>query len=130
MGETLPRCALLWRYGPDSPGYAGLAAAARAMGITLRPVRDGDLAARVGDLCAGRPGPPFAPLILLPPTPSLIVSGLSPADGSLGTFLDLARAAGAVFPLRAMVTPTSAGWTLLRLLQELEQERKAVEHGQ
>ncbi len=121
-------CALVWRFGPESPGWGGLLAAAAAHGVALRAVGDGDLAARVGDLCDGRPGPGFAPLILLPPTPALIVRGLSPQNGSLGAFLDDVRRGGAVFPLRAMVTPTSEGWTLLRLLQELAAEHEAMRH--
>lgn len=124
----LPRCALLWRFGPDDPAYPKLAAVAGVFGVAMRCVQDGELAAKVGDLCAGRPGPGFAPLILLPPTPALIVSGLRPDTGELNTFLDMVKAAGAAFPLRAMVTETSAQWTLLQLLQELEREHEALHH--
>lgn len=121
------RCALLWQFGPGSPGYAGVAAVAGAMGVRLRPVAEGDLAAKVGDLCAGRPGPGFAPLPLLPPMPALIVAGLRPDDGSLEAFLDMVKAAGAHFPLRAMVTPANAQWTLLQLLQALQREHEAMQ---
>ena len=123
----LPRCALLWRFGPENDAYPRLAAVAKVFGVELRCLKDGDLAARVGDLCAGKPGPTFAPLILLPPTPALIVSGLGHDNGELGSFLDMARATGASFPLRAMVTETSAGWTLLQLLQELAAEHEAMD---
>lgn len=126
--ETRP-CALVWRFGPGSPGYGGLLAAAAAHGVALRFAADGDLAARVGDLCDGKPGPGFAPLLLLPPTPALIVRGLDPRDGSLGAFLDDVKRGGAQFPLRAMVTPTSESWTLLQLLQELAAEREAMQNG-
>ncbi len=124
----LPRCALLWRFGPENDAYPRLAAVAKVFGVGLRCLQDGDLAASVGDLCAGKPGPPFAPLILLPPTPALIVSGLAHETGELGSFLDMVRATGASFPLRAMVTETSAGWTLLQLLQELAAEHEAMTH--
>lgn len=122
-------CALVWRFGPQSPGYDGLCAAAAAFGVALRFVTDGELAAKVGDLCAGKPGPAFAPLILMPPIPALVVSGLRPDDGSLSAFLDAVRSGGASFPLRAMVTPTSAEWTFLQLLRELQQEHEAMQNG-
>lgn len=124
-----PRCALLWRFGPGDAGYAAVAALAQKMGVTLRCVGDGDLAARVGDLCAGLPAPAFTMPILLPDTPALIVSGLRHTDGSLELFLDLVRQSGAVLPLRAMVTDTSAGWTLLQLLQELHREHEVMHGG-
>ena len=125
----LPRCALLWRFSPGDPAYPKVAAVAGVFGVELRTLHDGDLAAKVGDLCAGKPGPPFAPLILLPPTPALIVSGLRHDNGELNAFLDMVKATGAQFPLRAMVTDTSAGWTLLQLLQELAAEHEAMTNG-
>lgn len=122
----LPRCALLWRFGPQDEAYPRLADVARKFLVTLRCLRDGDLAARVGDLCRGEPGPAFAPLLYLPTPPALIVSGLAHNTGELGLFLDGVRAAGADFPLRAMVTETSAEWTLLQLLRQLEAESAAL----
>ena len=58
-----PRCALLWRIDESYPSYAAIARAARRYDVKLRPVADGDLGGIVGDLCAGRPAPAFAPLI-------------------------------------------------------------------
>lgn len=121
-----PRCALLWQYGPASPGYAALERAARTCKVTLRPVDAGALGATVGDLCAGKPLPPAAPLVAVPDRPAMIVSGLSHQNGELSRFLDLVKASGADLPLRAMVTPTSKGWTLAQLLRELNQEHEAV----
>lgn len=121
-----PRCALLWRFDTQSTGYDALERAARRCGVTLRTVGNGELGALVGDLCAGKPAPAFAPLIAVPERPALIVSGLSHQTGELGRFLDLVKESGAELPLRAMVTPTSKGWTLSQLLLELNREHDAV----
>lgn len=121
-----PRCALLWRFDAQSTGYDALERAARRCGVTLRTVGNGELGALVGDLCAGKSAPDFAPLIAVPERPALIVSGLSHQTGELGRFLDLVKESGAELPLRAMVTPTSKGWTLSQLLLELNREHDAV----
>ena len=124
-----PRCALLWHIEAGSPAYAALERAARACRVTLRAVGNGELGATVGDLCAGKPLPPAAPLAAVPERPALIVSGLSHQNGELNRFLDMVSASGAALPLRAMVTPTSEGWTLARLLLELNREHDAVGGG-
>lgn len=124
-----PRCALVWNYH-DEAGLAALQRAADAARLTLRPVGNGELGATVGDLCAGKPAPDAAPLIAVPDRPALIVSGLSHQTGELGQFLDQIQAAGAALPLRAMVTPTSKGWTLAQLLLELNSEHEAVQGDQ
>lgn len=124
-----PRCVLLWRFDEKSRGYEALAHAARAYKLTVRCVADGDLAAKVDDLCKGLPSPAFAPLIAVSDRPAMIVSGLRHDTGELGYFLDLVKAGGAEFPLRGMVTPTSKEWTLLQLLQELNTEHETVTGG-
>ena len=124
-----PRCVLLWRFDEKSAGYDALAHAARAYKLKLRCIADGDLAARVGDLCRGLPSPAFAPLIKVSDRPAMIVSGLRHDTGELGRFLDLVKAGGADFSVRSMVTPTSRDWTLLQLLQELNAEHETVTGG-
>ena len=124
-----PRCVLLWRFDEKSAGYNALAHTARAYKLKLRCIADGDLAARVGDLCRGLTSPAFAPLIKVSDRPAMIVSGLRHDTGELGRFLDLVKAGGADFPLRGMVTPTSRDWTLLQLLQELNAEHDTVTGG-
>ena len=124
-----PRCVLLWRFDENSAGYDALAHAARAYKLKIRCIGDGDLAAKVGDLCRGLPSPAFAPLIKVSDRPAMIVSGLRHDTGELGHFLDLVKAGGAEFPLRGMVTPTSKNWTLLQLLQELNSEHETVAGG-
>ena len=124
-----PRCVLLWHFDEKSAGYDALAHAARAYKLKLRCIADGDLAARVGDLCRGLPSPAFAPLIKVSDRPAMIVSGLRHDTGELGRFLDLVKAGGADFPLRGMVTPTSRDWTLLQLRQELNAEHETVTGG-
>ena len=115
-----PRCALLWRIDESYPNYAAIARAARRYDVKLRPV---------GDLCAGRPAPAFAPLIAVPDRPAIIVSGLRHDNGELGAFLDLIKMGGASIPVRSMVTPTSKGWTLANLLLELNTEHETVQGG-
>ena len=122
-----PRCVLLWRFDEKSAGYDALAHAARAYKLKLRCIADGDLAARVGDLCRGLPSPAFAPLIKVSDRPAMIVSGLRHDTGELGAFLDLVQAGGASIPVRSMVTPTSKGWTLANLLLELNTEHETVQ---
>lgn len=122
-----PRCALLWRIAADYPNYAAIERAARLCNVKLRPVADGDLGGIVGDLCAGKPAPAFAPLIAAPDRPAIIVSGLRHDNGELGNFLDLIQRGGASIPVRSMVTPTSKGWTLAQLLLELNTEHEAVQ---
>ena len=121
-----PRCVLLWRFDEKSAGYDALAHAARAYKLKIRCIGDGDLAAKVGDLCQGLT---FAPFIKVSDRPAMIVSGLRHDTGELGHFLDLVKAGGAEFPLRGMVTPTSKNWTLLQLLQELNSEHETVAGG-
>ena len=120
---------LLWRFDEKSAGYDALAHAARAYKLKIRCIADGDLAAKVGDLCKGLPSPAFAPLIKVSDRPAMIVSGLRHDTGELGHFLDLVKTGGADFPLRGMVTPTSKDWTLLQLLQELNAEHDTVTGG-
>lgn len=124
-----PLCVLLWRFDEKSAGYDTLAHAARAYKLKIRCIGDGDLAAKVGDLCQGLPSPAFAPFIKVSDRPAMIVSGLRHDTGELGHFLDLVKAGGAEFPLRGMVTPTSKNWTLLQLLQELNSEHETVAGG-
>ena len=99
------------------------------LSVNGRPVADGDLGGIVGDLCAGRPAPAFAPLIAVPDRPAIIVSGLRHDNGELGAFLDLIKMGGASIPVRSMVTPTSKGWTLANLLLELNTEHETVQGG-
>lgn len=124
-----PRCALLWRIDESYPNYAAIVRAARRYDVKLRPVADGDLGGIVGDLCAGKSAPAFAPLIAVPDRPAIIVSGLRHDNGELGAFLDLIKMGGASIPVRSMVTPTSKGWTLANLLLELNTEYETVQGG-
>ncbi len=128
--QTEPRCALVWGFGSEAAGCGALERTARAFRVRLRPVDAGDLGAAVGDLCRGLASPAPALPLQVPRGPALIVSGLRHDNGDLSAFLDAVKSGGAEFPLRAMVTPTSKGWTLAQLLLELERERQAVEAPQ
>ena len=118
-----PRCALVWRAEPS----AVMEVTAKQHGCALRMVTDADLATAVVDLCAGKASPAL-PEGVTPPddTPALIVSGLRHDNGELSQFLDAVKSCGMQFPLRAMVTPTSKGWTLGALLEELHREHAAM----
>ena len=122
-----PRCALLWRIDETYPNYAAITRAAKRYDVKLRAVADGDLGGIVGDLCAGKPAPAFAPLIAVPDRPAIITSGLRHDNGELGAFLDLVKMGGASIPVRSMVTPTSKQWTLANLLLELNTEHETVQ---
>lgn len=121
-----PRCILLWCVGADTPGYDALQRIARTNKVKLRCVADGDLGGLVGNLCAGRPAPDAAPLIAVPDTPTLVISGLRHDNGELSAFLDTLKTAGFTVPVRCMVTPTNKNWTLAELLMELAREHDAV----
>lgn len=47
--------------------------------------------------------------------------------GKTSVFLDSLKAAGIEVPLRAVTTPTSLGWTLNQLIDELKKERQELE---
>ena len=77
-----PRCALVWNFGPDRPGFGILELAARQYKLRLRAVGEAELGATVGNLVAGRPGKPMPEAVSLPDRAALIVSGLRTDDGS------------------------------------------------
>lgn len=122
-----PRAVLLWRFGPGSAGCDALLRQAAAFGLQPVFLTPAQLGCRIGDLCAGRaaalPCPASADAWQ---TPAMVVSGLRHDNGDLNAFLDAVQRGGADFPIRAAVTPTSAGWTLARLLEELAAEHRAL----
>lgn len=120
--RPLAPCALVWNYPDTEPGFAALADACRAEGLTLTLVSPADTGRTIGSLCGG-PGPASAPAIEVNYPAALIMNGLD--RSRLDSFLTRLRAGGVSIPLKAMVTPTNQGWTLAALLVELEQEREA-----
>lgn len=133
----LPKVALLW--GLDAAG-ASLAPlrAAQKLGLRLRTVAPAELGCTVAELCglrarAGHPAaaaPAAAPIPTggpLPPAPALILCGLPEPERD--ALLDALRGAGAVIPLKAIVTPTNQGWRFSALLAELTAEHAALHTG-
>ena len=120
--RPLAPCALVWNYPDTEPGFAALADACRAEGLTLTPVTSADTGRTIGSLC-GSPGPASAPALTGDWPAALIMNGLD--RSRLDSFLTRLRAGGVSIPLKAMVTPTNQGWTLAALLAELVQEREA-----
>ena len=120
--RPLAPCALVWNYPDTEPGFAALADACRAEGLTLTPVTPADTGRTIGSLCGG-PGPASAPTIEADHPAALIMNGLD--RSRLDSFLTRLRAGGVSIPLKAMVTPTNQGWTLAALLAELVREREA-----
>ena len=120
--RPLAPCALVWNYPDTEPGFAALADACRAEGLTLTPVTPADTGRTIGSLCGG-PGPASAPTIEADYPAALIMNGLD--RSRLDSFLTRLRAGGVSIPLKAMVTPTNQGWTLAALLAELVREREA-----
>lgn len=128
--RTQPRALLLWRFGPQSAGYDALMRQAAAFRLDPVFVDEAHLGCRIGDLCAGRAAPAPAPADAAQwQTPAMVVSGLRHDNGDLNAFLDAVKKGGADFPIRAAVTPTSEGWTLARLLEELSAEHRALGGG-
>ena len=73
------------------------------------------------------PGDPAPlPAAAVPSGPALILCGLPGAERE--ALLDALRAAGAVIPLKAIVTPTNQNWSFAALLAELAREHAAL-HG-
>lgn len=120
--RPLAPCALVWNYPDTEPGFAALADACRAEGLTLTPVTPADTGRTIGSLCGG-PGPASAPALTGDWPAALIMNGLD--RSRLDSFLTRLRAGGVSIPLKAMVTPTNQGWTLAALLAELVREREA-----
>lgn len=120
--RPLAPCALVWNYPDTEPGFAALADACRAEGLTLTPVTPADTGRTIGSLCGG-PGPASAPTLTGDWPAALIMNGLD--RSRLDSFLTRLRAGGVSIPLKAMVTPTNQGWTLAALLAELVREREA-----
>lgn len=120
------RCVLLWQVAPGSVEHAAVEHAARLSRLKVRLLTSADLGTTIEALCAGRHSGETAPDTALPERPAMIVSGLRHDNGDLGQFVDEVRRGGAVIPLRAMVTPTSRGWTLAALLAELNREHEQV----
>ena len=120
--RLLAPCALVWNYSETEPGFAALADACRAEGLTLIPVSPAETGLTIARLCGG-PGPASAPALAGDWPAALIMNGLDRAR--LGGFLTRLRAGGVSIPLKAMVTPTNQSWTLAALLAELVQERDA-----
>ena len=115
-----PRCVLLWQVAPGSAEHAAVEHAARLSHLKVRLLTAADLGTTMEALCTGRhTGGEAAPAPDVPERPAMIVS-------DLGQFVDEVRRGGAVIPLRAMVTPTSRGWTLAALLAELNREHEHV----
>ena len=119
--RPLAPCALVWNYPDTEPGFAALADACRAEGLTLTPVTPADTGRTIGSLCGG-PGPASAPALTGDWPAALIMNGLD--RSRLDSFLTRLRAGGVSIPLKAMVTPTNQGWTLAALLAELVRERE------
>ena len=122
-----PRCVLLWQVAPGCAEHAAVEHAARLSRLKVRLLTAADLGTTMEALCTGRhTGGEAAPAPDIPERPAMIVSGLRHDNGDLGQFVDEVRRGGAVIPLRAMVTPTSRGWTLAALLAELNREHEHV----
>ncbi len=111
-------------------GYGDQEAALRAVltqhGLRVRIVNPDEMHETIGYLC-GLPG--FSAAQSHPAgavSPMLVFYGL-PGD-QLHPLLAAIREAGiTVQSLKAVVTPTNAGWTLAALLQELRQEQQVMQ---
>lgn len=129
--HTQPRALLLWRFGPDRPGYDIVMQQAQAFRLNTVFVDEAHLGCRIRDLCGGGVSPAPVPAQASQwQLPAMIVSGLRHDNGDLNAFLDAVKKGGADFPIRAAVTVTSERWTLAHLLEELSAEHHALGGGQ
>lgn len=134
---ALPRVALLWGIPDDSPALGPLRAAER-LGLSLRRVDPAEQNATTGRLCgipgagAAAPGPAGAGAPALEPAgaaglPALVLCGLPEAERD--ALLEALRQAGALIPLKAIVTPVNQSWRFGDLLAELAREHAALQRS-
>ena len=125
-----PRVVLAWDLPEGSVSRTALNDTAARLGMTVNAVDAAHLNSNIAGLC-GLPIPPYAVNPLFERTdfaPAAVFCGLN--DRELDQALSDLRDAGADIPLKAVVTPTSQGWTLAQLLRELSAERDAFAAGQ
>lgn len=130
----LPKAALLWGLELSEASLAPLRAAQK-LGLRLRTVAPAELGCTVAELCGLRanaglpaaPAPAAAPLPAGCLPPALVLCGLPEAERD--ALLDALRGAGAVIPLKAIVTPTNQSWRFSSLLAELAAEHAALHGG-
>lgn len=111
---------------PLALGYrlpAGAAAAIHAAGFTLKELVAQQFSDSLGALASGMGGGASyeGPA---PQDPLLVLADFS--ETQLDALLAGLRQAGAVIPLKAVLTPTNRNWTVLELLEELRREHEAV----
>lgn len=114
-------------YDPASSPWAdGVKKLCALRGLRLRPVDPGETGRSLNSLALGKAseGVPAAPI----PEPLLVLCGFSSAQ--LDSLLAALRKAGVPQGcLKAVLTPSNAGWTLSALYQELCRERHAMMSG-
>jgi len=110
--------ALLFYDDADHGWDAGLRQLCALQGLRCRRVEDRELSLPLAALADGLRAPADAPAAHLP-EPVFVLSG-----GSLDRILSgLGRAGVPRSVLKAVLTPTNAGWTLPQLYRELVKER-------
>lgn len=100
---------------------AKAAGSARGAGAAARPIAPAVSTALDAPVLPGS----AAPLPAAPKGPALILCGLPGPERD--ALLDALRDAGAVIPLKAIVTPTNQGWHFSALLAELAREHAALQ---
>lgn len=122
---------LLLAIGLSAENLRGARMAAALAKARVREVRPEEYALPLGALCADAPPDPAVQTAPAaggaPVEPTLVLAHFPP--GRLDAVLQALRRVGVRAPLRAVLTPTNAGWTPARLSAELCREREAILAG-
>ncbi len=123
-----PKRALLWNCPAGSDDYHKAEALCARYGLEVLALSGADVGKTVGFLCGFRGANQAATLEYLEDSaypPAILLCGLE--RGQVSGFVDQLNAAGANFPLKALVTIHNREWRLSQLLEELARERKEWE---
>ena len=118
----MPKPIILFYEPAPTPWGGKLRQYCALQGIRLHPVEAGELGRTVGSLASGLAGdnPPALPI----PEPMLVFCHLTEAQ--FNRILATLRKEGAGNCLKAVLTPTNAGWSLSALYRELCKERLSM----
>ena len=121
-GRRLPAVLLFGLAGERGRAWRGTAA---RLGIRVREVSPAEYGMPLARLTGEAEKAEASPLLAALPEPMLVMAGFGPE--LMDAYLREAGEAGAPrVALKAVLTPTNAGWTARQLYGELSRERDAI----
>lgn len=120
----MPKPMVLFYEPAPTPWGGKLRQYCALQGFRLRPVEAGELGRTVGALAGGSSPTGEVPPVEPVPEPMLVLCHLS--DAQLNRLLATLRKEGAGSCLKAVLTPSNAGWPLSALYRELCRERMGL----